>query len=634
MKKKIALMVALGCIGASAASVNYDILGRKGSKMNSPMVYKNADYSKVQKNEQQKVGSSLENRALAKKGPGIKGSYVALTGAFNSMGFNHQSRSGQSTSSYYLKRIKPSGDPEEYWYSSLTGSKGYVKDANTAFIPVTLDANNNLKKYYPSYEYGNGWTNVSSYQSHFSMQDFSFDNPVQPSPYSYYGDVSIRYVPFDVMKVLFSEEYTISWYNNPQGNDASQWGDVGVYLDVDARPIQLDASKSVPYLRHLNNEQFNPTDNSEILSSRMHSVVKAVTKHSSTDYVSVYIGKENPVDPADNSRPQIYVGVHPGVDTYNPDEDKTLYADDARNLDNYIYEKRTVEVVAAGNNCVRLNNCQISKQGHAANAITVGAMDLLTGSPTSYSSNASYFCRNGQTTCTRSYAYPYYKKPEIYNYSHFYMNDRKITYQNTNYDLVFNPYYDGTQMAAAYTAGMVADLMASNAFYRWHPEVVKALLMTSSVVSGRNVPTYRTMMPQIGSSDGVVHESRYWIGDINKLMGSGNIWQVAFGVKRPSGATKFTAAITWLNRGSDIGVHKRYPHPQHFRLLAFPSRTGDFDIEFHNPQTATELEQNYQLMTGSLTQDYEYFMIQFMDEDASSDDYKGQIVLGFDVAFY
>ena len=36
MKKEIALLVAAGCIGAGAATVNYDLLGRKGSKMNSP----------------------------------------------------------------------------------------------------------------------------------------------------------------------------------------------------------------------------------------------------------------------------------------------------------------------------------------------------------------------------------------------------------------------------------------------------------------------------------------------------------------------------------------------------------------------------------------------------------------------
>ena len=87
MKKNIALIVALGCAYAGASStVNYDLLGRKGSKMNSPMVYKNVDYAKIQKNEQQKVGSSLENRALAKTGYGLKDNTIALEGVYNNHG--------------------------------------------------------------------------------------------------------------------------------------------------------------------------------------------------------------------------------------------------------------------------------------------------------------------------------------------------------------------------------------------------------------------------------------------------------------------------------------------------------------------------------------------------------------------
>ena len=49
MKKILPLIISLCCVGANATSANYDLLGRKGSKMNSPMVYKNFDYSKVKK---------------------------------------------------------------------------------------------------------------------------------------------------------------------------------------------------------------------------------------------------------------------------------------------------------------------------------------------------------------------------------------------------------------------------------------------------------------------------------------------------------------------------------------------------------------------------------------------------------
>ena len=66
MRKEYLVLLAAGCVAANAANVNYDLLGRKGSKMNSPMVYKNVDYSKVQKKEEQKVGSSFKNHSLAK----------------------------------------------------------------------------------------------------------------------------------------------------------------------------------------------------------------------------------------------------------------------------------------------------------------------------------------------------------------------------------------------------------------------------------------------------------------------------------------------------------------------------------------------------------------------------------------
>ena len=54
MNKKATLIVALSCVYAGAAnSVNYDLLGRRGSKMNSPMVYKNVDYTKTEKSQAQ-----------------------------------------------------------------------------------------------------------------------------------------------------------------------------------------------------------------------------------------------------------------------------------------------------------------------------------------------------------------------------------------------------------------------------------------------------------------------------------------------------------------------------------------------------------------------------------------------------
>ena len=627
MKKQIALAVMFGCIGASAASVNYDLLGRKGSKMNSPMVYKNVDYSKNQKSESQKNDASLKTRALAKKGVGITNDYDALTGAFNSMGFDYRYATAQDPFPYYLKRYKVNGAENEEYYDVLKGRYGYMNQSNMAFksVPVWVS-------YSPNYEYGSSWTNVNSNEYSLSKEVDDFSNPVQSSPYARFGD--IRYVPYEAIKILLSQRYVISWYDNQSGNDASDWADVGVYIPVNALPVQLDWNKTVPFLRHRASDQFtNPTPDDEVLASRMYSILK-----NGTNRASIYVGKNRPIDPSSDSKgPQIYIGVHPGKDAYNPDEDMQQYSTSAELLDSYIYENRTVELVAAGNYNVRYNDGHISKHGHAGNAITVGAIDPFTGEPTAYNSSVSYFCRNGIGRCGNSSSSPRtyrYTKPEIYNYSHFYMNDQKRVYSSSsNGSYVYTPYYDGSEMAAAYTASMVAELLSANAFYRWHPETVKALLMTSSVASGRNIPTYSSMMPQRGSSSGIVHESRYWVGDINKLMGTGSTKEVAFAVKKPSGATRYTAAITWLNHGSDIGRLGEYP--QHFRLMSFPSRYPGFDQEYHNPSQSSNMDNNYQMISNHpLSTDYVYFKIQLMGQDKSSVDYKDQIVLGFDVAFY
>ena len=115
MNKKITSIIAMGCFGISiAATANYDLLGRRGSKMNSPMVYKDIDYSKMKKKNDQKVGSSLTSKALAKAtNPGLRGNADAITGIFNNRGLERQN----TTYPYYLKRYFLQGAPLENWFS-------------------------------------------------------------------------------------------------------------------------------------------------------------------------------------------------------------------------------------------------------------------------------------------------------------------------------------------------------------------------------------------------------------------------------------------------------------------------------------------------------------------------------------
>ena len=127
MNKKATLIVALSCVYAGAAnSVNYDLLGRRGSKMNSPMVYKNIDYSK--KGNKQ-LASSLENRALQKQASGLTGNVDALVGAFCNKGLDYTANFAVP---YYMKRYYANGSDQEDFFVSFTGRYGYLTDE--AFI--------------------------------------------------------------------------------------------------------------------------------------------------------------------------------------------------------------------------------------------------------------------------------------------------------------------------------------------------------------------------------------------------------------------------------------------------------------------------------------------------------------------
>ena len=123
MKKIIALGLTLGCIGAGAATNNYDLLGRKGSQMTSPMVYKDVDYSKV-KNGQQNLGSALETKALAKKGVGLEGDVVAISGMFRSY------RGLQ----YKFKKYTSTGS-QEYSTSKIASYRDEVKKCFFDVVP-------------------------------------------------------------------------------------------------------------------------------------------------------------------------------------------------------------------------------------------------------------------------------------------------------------------------------------------------------------------------------------------------------------------------------------------------------------------------------------------------------------------
>lgn len=103
---------------------------------------------------------------------------------------------------------------------------------------------------------------------------------------------------------------------------------------------------------------------------------------------------------------------------------------------------------------------------------------------------------------------------------------------------------------------MVTDLISKNPFYKWHPEVVKALLLTSGLSDIlRNRYTkdnYNGGGSEVGmfrpNFSGMIkgNRSRYWIGDNNDFFKNGPI---KFVEKNLVKGKKYKLAISWLNSG-------------------------------------------------------------------------------------
>ncbi len=666
MKKNIALMVALGCIGASAASVNYDLLGRKGSKMNSPMVYKNVDYSKVKKNEQQKVGSSLENRSLARLGTGLTGDAVAVQGIYN----NHGSIVGEGGLKYYAVDVLLNNGQHKKAASDVFFSKGGIypdflmnRFISLNFGHVQADDFNLDEHTCDSYENSTSYTQTECpWITRTNPNEYKFETPMvtvnntAASPYEY--NTQIHYVPKGTVRddANYSHRsYITEWYyeNRPYTQlpypTVNDWNYVGVYMNSDALPVSAHSfDNTVYYRRYSPVGNFSTKPKQEMIATRAYDVLK-----SSSKYSTVYVGSNRPSSPASQS-PQIYMGLHIKKSTNDNSSETNQYTNAAKELDNYIYNYRTTEIVAAGNFGTHQSSSNpgtgyLAEDALAANAITVGAVDAYTKKITNYS---SYY----------STAYYGAGKPEIYNFSHFYVTDlgRKYTKKSNGKVYNYNPYYDGTETAAAYTAGMVSDLLATNPFYRWHPEVVKAAVITSSHID-INTPypsTYMTKMPsykclvtinQDKSRSGMGtanagyalnfcnHESRYWIGPVANFFtrenpDDNNRKELRFSVKRSAEKHNVVAAIAWLSSGNDIAQFNRIP--QDIDLYAYENNTANVDnINIANWIDYSASVKSYEKVSFTTNAEYITFRIVFWGEEATAEN-NGQVVLGFDMASY
>ena len=615
MKKKIALCVALGCATAFAAT-NYDLLGRNGSKKNTPMVYRDADYLKMKAAKQQGVNSPLENKALMRSASGLNYA-LAMEGAYNSRGLDGPSKV------YYTRRYFSGGVEHYGYYETLTASGDYFDVSNVYFIPTYL-----VQNYTPA---GIVETDTAS-----RMYGFNLSENYNNSSLKSFWD--LEYNQNDRLR-----RGDISWFDNGY-YDCQECADVGLYIDADSYPVRLNPSKTTVYTKYAGPDSINNISHHEyeVPASKAYSILQATTKNT-----SILMTRVLPEDPGSRT-PQVYVGLHNRPNNSGDIEMDSYYSEAARDLDDYIYANRTVEIVAAGNNWVRNNFGQLNAQAHAANAITVGAVNASTGKIVNTTSTTSKYCgmgighcRNGQYTSDGS------SKPEVYNFSEFFMPgdyNRTYTHWFTREQFPYTADHQGTEAAAAYTANMVAGLLRANPFYRWHPEVVKALLITSGEINivtpypstatpvTTKVPTYKSVVSNRAHAD-YFHDSRYWIGQWSKLCThslSGKR-ELRFSVKRPSGKRNFSAAIAWLSSGSDIARFGELP--QNFDLYVYENTTDDIDnIVLNQYKVASESGKNaFEKVNFWSNAQYLTFRIVLKSEKSGNSN-PGQAVLGFDLA--
>lgn len=654
MKNKYLVVLAAGCVCASAATINnYDLLGRKGSNMNSPMVYKNVDYSKAQKDEQKNEVMPFEKHALMKTGMGS--SVEGIEGAYDSR------TSGNKK--FFFRKYKNAGSEGcNGGYTCFNWSQ-YKTILNNSVVenlkiterqvaqPTSVMDHPHANAYQGKRFY---WANTDPYRFIGSGYE-GLSNFGESDPGRYYftyqetnpsGSDPNLILDFSNIRDIYSQGNSVSsWYDNTSS-------EVGVFMGADALPVDLGweyNGKRTGYIRNVGGNVYERDPAKEVRDSRTYGLIKAASTHG-PNYMSrsvVHVGKGNVTytNPnyncvGGNCLPQVYIGVR----NNNYGEISTGYNTAAKGLDDYIYEKRTVEFVPSG------YSNQMYSRAFASNAITVGSVEL-DNNQTKVSTDLASIS-NGEYNSSSS-SYHGTNKPEIFNYTHFREpNDFKRDYHDRmasgSFGDVIRGYsviYNGPEVSAAYTAGMVSNLLATNPFYRWHPEVVKALLLTSNGTSidppyrdhqvMTKVPSYKYLVFNDQKASNLGIYSRYWNGDINKLKVSGTSNEIFFVVdNRNHRGEAFSAAISWLNKGSDISANGDVV-PQDFDLYVYgknsvptPSSRGTqiaFSTSSYNSFERVDVQ------ASKANYDYLAFRIVLAADNTTSQN-RGQIVLGFNLA--
>lgn len=244
-----------------------------------------------------------------------------------------------------------------------------------------------------------------------------------------------------------------------------------------------------------------------------------------------------PQNPMNYSVP-IYIGSH----SWSISND-SLYTVEDKEMDKYVYDYGVIEFIAAGNKDSVTDLNYVKSPGKSVNAITVGAVAPETYKYTWYTRWKNSVVKN--------------QKPEIPNFTHFYFEgDAPFSVVVNGVTKTYNGTFDGTSASTPYTAAMAADVLSQHSFFKTHPEMFKALMMTGSTVDVRDslmrdtdnylrikkIPQYFRM--------GWNTRSAYWNGTNSDFFSQDST--ISFTESGVVAGKRYRIAIAWLSDGDYV----------------------------------------------------------------------------------
>lgn len=347
---------------------------------------------------------------------------------------------------------------------------------------------------------------------------------------------------------------------------------VGIYFDEPGRPS----------VSNMNTLYYRPVGHCNDESEKWHATGVATILQRTAPKAMIYNCCERNAEIPDSWSyyPNIMIGSHSWSYGYD-----SSYTAREYKYDGSVYNDRVVHFFAAGNQAILSGDFHVEPPASAPNVIAVGAV-----SPT----NHRYKVYSRHVNPARGH-----QKPEVANYAEFIFPD--VTVFTDNEGRTWNGWFDKTSAAAPYTAAMTADLLSQVSFLRWHPEIIKALFLSSEKIAIGNASSFdldngtvAKGMPSF-SSLAWNHRFRYWDDDNECCFGENR--RITFIESDISSGTHYRIAISWLTSPDYLLNHGTLSQDldlfvyQNGQLLAHSLSGSDpFEVVDFTTQSDADLE--------------------------------------------